>query len=105
MAMDKHGYLPTASNLNIALSEPDFIDLDVRWDDVKHEKVISPRGDVAWRRFEERDYFNIQLRLERKGFKPIRRQLLRDAINHHAREQASIINFGRQDQRGSAMGG
>lgn len=71
---------PTAHNLNVSLLAPEWTGTDIAYDEFRADVMVSPHGRGQWRPLAEEDYFNLRLWLERKGFKPISKELLRDAV-------------------------
>lgn len=76
---------PVVNNLALAVNRPDFTGYDVRWDEFREELVWAPHNAPgAWRAFTEKDYFELRLRLEARGFKPVAKEMVRDAVKHRA---------------------
>jgi predicted P-loop ATPase len=78
---DKNGRIEaTLHNLTVALSAQGWTGTDIAFDSFRAEVVVSPHGKAAWRPLRDSDYTRLRLWLERKAFKPIGRELMRDAI-------------------------
>jgi hypothetical protein len=76
---DKHGKAePTVPNVLAALGAPRWLGQDVRFDAFAGELVIGGAG--AWRSFRDTDYTWLRATLEGLGFKPVGRELIRDAV-------------------------
>lgn len=57
----------------------------VAYDQFRDEIMWGPGGHDGWQRFMDVDYTRLQMRLERWGFKPISREMLRAAVEEVAR--------------------
>lgn len=77
---DGKGYSPTRSNIETALLADDMCHR-VGFDKFKCEVMICEPGESKWRPLKEVDAFNVAVCLERKGFKSLPRETLRDAIH------------------------
>lgn len=77
---DGKGYSPTRSNIETALLADDMCHR-VGFDQFKCEVMICEPGKSKWRPLKEVDAFNVAVCLERKGFKSLPRETLRDAIH------------------------
>lgn len=81
--------LASAGNLELALSRDDQCGMKIRWDGFKDEIVwASPgAGSMDWRPFRDADYMRLRIKLEKPpsqgglNFKPIGRELIRDAVH------------------------
>jgi predicted P-loop ATPase len=81
--------LASAGNLELALSRDDQCGMKIRWDGFKDEIVwASPGADsMDWRPFRDADYMRLRIKLEKPpsqgglDFKPIGRELIRDAVH------------------------
>lgn len=83
---DKSGAIePLLGNVSLALGEAHVTGMDVRYDQFRGELVWSTAGGADWQRFEDHHYFELRLRLERIGFKPMGKEVVRDAVWHRAR--------------------
>lgn len=83
---DKNGAIEaTVLNLRAALSRVDVCGMEIAFDEFKDEIVFCERGEPGlWRRFRDEHYFELRLRLETRGFKPIGRELIRDGVHYTA---------------------
>lgn len=70
-----------ASNLELALRRPDVCGAMIAYD-VFSDELLARWDGKGWDKFKQTDYFEIRLRLERIGFKPIGRELVRDAVHY-----------------------
>jgi hypothetical protein len=81
---DKSGaILATVDNVVKALRHT-MCGMQLRFDQFKDEIVWSPFGEVAWRPFGDEDYVELRICLEKQSFKPIGRELIRDAVHYVA---------------------
>lgn len=75
----------TADNLTKCLARPDIVHRHLAYDRFKDELVWAPeeqkRDAAQWRAFGDADMTHIRIELERRGFKPMGKELLRDAIH------------------------
>lgn len=77
--------LATASNIDKALRRGDICGFQLCFDEFRDEVLIAPHGqEGAWRALVDTDYFTLRLQLENGGFKPIARDLMRDAVDYVA---------------------
>jgi hypothetical protein len=83
---DKKGaILATADNVQMALCRSDVCGWRLRLDDFKDDVMLAPHGtSLEWRAMADVDYFALKLRLEKGGFKPISREMMRDAVAYVA---------------------
>lgn len=72
--------LATVGNLQLALQRPDVCKWDIRFDNFRDEIMWTPQGTGQWRSFSDEDYFYLRVYLESQGFKPVGRELIRDAV-------------------------
>lgn len=85
---DKYGQIEaTIENAAKAVMRPDFIDLDIRFDQFRDEIMFSPKDSGQWQAFTDADYSRLRITMERRGFKPIGRELIRDVVLLTADEQ------------------
>lgn len=81
-ARDKSGRIEaTINNAVMAVRRPDVCGVEVRFDRFRDEIVFSPYGrQNEWQKFLDPDYSRLRINLERGGFKPVGRELIRDAV-------------------------
>lgn len=80
---DKNGRIEaTVPNLILAVRRPDFCGMDIRIDEFRDELVYSTSCDGCndWRPFGDADYTLLRETLERRGFKPVGREIIRDVV-------------------------
>jgi hypothetical protein len=77
---DGKGYTASRANIETALLADDMCHR-VGFDKFKCEVMICEPGESKWRPLKEVDAFNVAVCLERKGFKSLPRETLRDAIH------------------------
>lgn len=83
---DKHGNIEaTVDNVTKGVRSRVVINMEVRKDVFKDEIVLSEDG-VNWRPFRDDDYTRLRIILERQSFKPVGRELIRDAVDLVAKE-------------------
>ena len=70
----------TMKNLQLALLRPDFCGMQIRYDQFRDEIMWAPDGDDQWAAFTDSDYSRLRIQLERRGFKPVGRELIRDSV-------------------------
>lgn len=79
---DKQGRIEaTAGNVSMAIARPDLTGMDIRHDTFRDEILYSPDDGANWLAFKDTDYVRLRILLEREGFKPIGRDLMRDAVH------------------------
>jgi predicted P-loop ATPase len=77
--------LATADNVQKALHRSDVCGWQLRLDTFKDEVMMSPHGaTLEWRAMGDVDYFALRLTLETRGFKPISKEMMRDAVEYVA---------------------
>jgi hypothetical protein len=78
----------TLHNLDLALSSAVMAGVKIGYDEFLAEEMIArvdSAGNVtAWRGFKDTDYTKLRRGLERRGFNPIGREMMRDAVKDHA---------------------
>lgn len=81
----RDGIEATADNLTKCLSRPDIVFRHLAYDRFKDELVWAPaeqkRESAQWRTFGDADMTHVRIELERRGFKPMGKEMLRDAIH------------------------
>lgn len=70
-----------------AVSRPDFIGVDIRFDQFRDEIMLAPAGSGQWRPFTDADYVELRMTMAENGFKPVGRELIRDAVLQVSSEQ------------------
>ncbi|EAY2107925.1 replication protein [Salmonella enterica subsp. enterica serovar Infantis] len=85
---DKWGRIEaTISNAAKAVVRPDFVDIDIRFDQFRDEIMFASAGSGQWRAFTDADYARLRITMEKRGFKPVGRELIRDVVLLAADEQ------------------
>lgn len=67
-------------NVQKALLRPDICGLAIGYDEFRGVLMACPEGQDDWRPFADRDYFALRVTLEQRGFKPVGRDMIRDAV-------------------------
>lgn len=71
----------TVENLLAALRRPDFCGMQIAYDAFRDEIVFALEGrEGQWQRFTDVHYTRLRAQLERRGFKPVGRELIRDTV-------------------------
>lgn len=79
----------TVNNVRQALIRPDIAGMDLRFDEFRDEIVWADEDAPGqWMAFKDHHYFELRLRLENRGFKPIGREMIRDAVAYLAQAQS-----------------
>lgn len=85
---DKWGRIEaTISNAAKAVVRPDFVDIDIRFDQFRDEIMFAQAGSGQWQAFTDADYARLRITMEKRGFKPVGRELIRDVVLLAADEQ------------------
>lgn len=85
---DKWGRIEaTISNAAKAVVRPDFVDIDIRFDQFRDEIMFAPAGSGQWQAFTDADYARLRITMEKRGFKAVGRELIRDVVLLAADEQ------------------
>ena len=85
---DKWGRIEaTISNAAKAVVRPDVVDIDIRFDQFRDEIMFAPAGSGQWQAFTDADYARLRITMEKRGFKPVGRELIRDVVLLAADEQ------------------
>ncbi|HFW2887053.1 TPA: VapE domain-containing protein [Salmonella enterica subsp. enterica serovar Muenchen] len=74
-------------NAVMAVARPDFIGVDIRFDQFRDEIMLAPAGSGQWRAFTDADYVELRMTMAKRGFKPVGRELIRDAVLQVSSEQ------------------
>ncbi|EAY0359017.1 replication protein [Salmonella enterica] len=77
----------TIDNAYKAVARPDFIGVDIRFDQFRDEIMFAPAGSGQWQTFTDADYARLRIKMEQHGFMPIGRDLIRDVVMLVADEQ------------------
>lgn len=69
-------------NVRAALLRPDVVGMDIRFDEFRSEIVFAEADQPGqWLSFKDQHYFDLRYTLEKLGFKPVGRELIRDAVH------------------------
>ncbi len=78
---DKYGRIEAViENVALACRRPDICGMDIRFDRFRDEIMFSAPGRAEWQQFTDQDYSRLRITLERGGFRPIGRELVRDVV-------------------------
>lgn len=77
--------LSTPGNVMLALRSPQWLGVDIAFDDFRGERVITPQGRREWRAFRDADYMRLRLVLEGRGL-TAGTELIREAVGLRADE-------------------
>ena len=79
----KHGEIEcTIGNVKKAIERPDLCGWEIKLDCFRDE--IMRHDGKKWAQFTDADYTRLRLRLEKNGFKPVGRELMRDVVGEVA---------------------
>lgn len=71
----------TINNVVMALDRPDLCGIVLRYDRFRDEIMYALDGRQGeWQQFTDADYSRLRITLEKRGFKPIGRELIRDSV-------------------------
>lgn len=85
-AREKNGTIKALiGNVTAALGHRGMAGLVLGFDSFRDEIMHGPGGADGWQPFTDVDYVKLRIRLEAKGFAPIGRELIRDAVDLVAR--------------------
>ncbi len=76
----------TLDNVVKAIDRPDFCGWQVRRDRFREEIMLAPDGTDDWRTLEDDDYTQLRLGIERRGFKSVSQEMMRQVVSWIARE-------------------
>lgn len=85
---NKGDILATIGNLLMACRRPDVIGWRIGHDTFRDELMVAPPGTTQWRPCTDEDQVLMREYLEREGFMPIGKDLMRDAVSTAARDHA-----------------
>ncbi|MDE9443433.1 virulence-associated E family protein [Xenorhabdus bovienii] len=78
---DKWGQIEaTIENAFKAVIRSDFVDVEIRFDQFRDEIMFAPAGTDQWQTFSDAEYSRLRITLEKRGFKPVGRELVRDVV-------------------------
>jgi predicted P-loop ATPase len=78
---DKDGAIEAViENVSKAVAHVDACGVHLRYDSFVDDLLIRPREGAAWRVFEDADAVDLRIALAGIGFKPVGRELMRDAL-------------------------
>ena len=81
MVRDKNGRIePVVDNVVKGLNCPAMARMTIGHDEFRDEIMLSTDGGKNWRPFKDTDYVTLRINLERTGFKPIGRDIIRDTV-------------------------
>lgn len=70
----------TIENAVLAVTRPAFVCVDIQLDTFRDEIMLSPVGRGEWRPFADADYVRLRIRMEKRGFDPLEKSMVRDAV-------------------------
>ncbi len=81
LARDRYGRIEaTVDNLFKALGHEGMAGMRLAYDQFRDEIMLSTDAGQNWAPFKDVDYVTLRITLERRGFKPIGRELMRDVV-------------------------
>jgi hypothetical protein len=84
---DKNGSIyKTVENVTMAVRRADYCLMDIGFDEFRDEIMCTPVGQQQWRPFADDDYTRLRITLEKRGFKAVPRDLIRDVVLLVAKE-------------------
>ena len=85
---DKNGKIEaTINNVYLAVQRPDICQINIKFDQFRDEIMYTPVDSDQWQTFTDADYSRLRIGLEKGGFKPIGREMIRDIVLLVADEQ------------------
>lgn len=89
LARDKSGQvLATLANLAAVLSSPDVCGERIAHDTFTDQIMLADRESDKWSALTETDFTRLRLKLERAGFRPVGRDMVRDVVKRVAVEHS-----------------
>ncbi|WP_339053080.1 VapE domain-containing protein [Arsenophonus endosymbiont of Crataerina pallida] len=70
----------TIDNAAKAVMCPDFVGVEIRFDTFRGEIMFAPVGTKEWQTFTDADYSRLRITMEKRGFKAVGRELIRDVV-------------------------
>ncbi len=80
LSASKQGIEATLNNLVRVLADPDSCGMHICFDEFSGDRLVCPVGETEYRLWQDVDLIDLRLHLERNGFVPIGRELMRDAF-------------------------
>lgn len=80
LSQNKQGIEATLDNLVRVLADPDSCGMHICFDEFSGDRLVCPQGESEYRLWQDVDLIDLRLHLERNGFVPIGRELMRDAF-------------------------
>ncbi|OCG39036.1 replication protein [Gilliamella sp. Fer2-1] len=78
---DKSGKIEaTINNVYLAVQRPDVCQINIKFDQFRDEIMFTHVNSDQWQTFTDADYSRLRIGLEKGGFKPIGRELIRDVV-------------------------
>lgn len=78
---DKNGKIEaTINNVYLAVQRPDVCRINIKFDQFRDEIMFTHVDSDQWQTFTDADYSRLRIGLEKGGFKPIGRELIRDIV-------------------------
>lgn len=71
----------TIENAVRAVERPDFTGMEIRFDKFRDETMFAQEGTGQWQPFTDEDYVRLRISLACRGFRPVGRDLIRDAVS------------------------
>ncbi|ASX26120.1 virulence-associated E family protein [Candidatus Williamhamiltonella defendens] len=70
----------TIGNAAKAVMCADFVGVEIRFDTFRDEIMFAPVGTKEWQTFTDADYSRLRITMEKRGFKAVGRELIRDVV-------------------------
>ncbi|MCX7143685.1 MAG: hypothetical protein NT123_22100, partial [Proteobacteria bacterium] len=92
LARDKQGRIEAiVDNVSKSLRHEGMVKMRLAYDQFRDEIMYSTDAGRNWAPFKDVDYVTLRITLERRGFKPIGRELIRDVVSRVAEDKALIV--------------
>lgn len=70
----------TIDNAAKAVMCAEFVGVEIRFDTFRDEIMFAPVGTKEWKTFTDADYSRLRITMEKRGFKAVGRELIRDVV-------------------------
>lgn len=70
----------TIDNAAKAVMCADFVGVEIRFDTFRDEIMFAPVGTKEWQTFTDADYSRLRITMEKRGFRAVGRELIRDVV-------------------------
>lgn len=78
--------IASIDNITKAVRDKEYTGYEIAFDEFRDEIMLTAKNKLEWRTFTDADYTRMRIGLEKRGFGPVGREMIRDAVGLVAEE-------------------